>query len=133
MGARAVRDGLIARLDTIEGLRVSSRVPDQITPPAAMVKLDSLPFDSTMNRGSDDMRFIARVFTSKASDRGEDALYDYLDGSGAESIKAAVEADPTLDGVAHFAVVVEAREIGVSQSPDGTQYYTVDFVIDVGI
>lgn len=126
-----IRNGLVTAVDTISGLRVSTRVPDQINPPAAMVKFSGMPYDTTMDAATDP-KFTVRVFTSKASDRGEDALYDYIDGAGSESIRAAVEADPTLGGTCDFAVVVSVNDMGVTEDKSGVQYYTVDFNVEVG-
>lgn len=130
--AKAIRDALVTRLDTIDGLRALPRMPDSITPPAAFVQLVAVPFDSSMGRDSDDLEFKVQVLTSRASDRGEDALYDYIDGSGAGAVKAAIEGDPTLGGLVDFLTVVEARDIGAITGRDGVEYYTVSFIVRIG-
>ncbi len=131
MSVKDIRDGLVTRLQTIDGLRVSTRVPDLINPPAAMGRFSGARFNTTFD-SADDPRFTIRVFTSKSSDRGEDALYDYIDGDGAESIRLAIDGDPTLGGAADFAVVTEVNEMAVTESKDGVKYYTVDFTVEVG-
>ena len=40
-----IRDELAARLATISGLRVSALIPEQITPPMAVVSIDRIDYD----------------------------------------------------------------------------------------
>lgn len=127
-----IRDGIRTRLKTIQNLRVPDRVPDTIDPDAAVVRYAGTDFDSSMSRGSDDHTYIVQIFTSKASDRGQDALYEYLDGSGSRSVKVAVEADPTLGGLVDFAVVTEVREPGAAE-PGGVEMYSAEIVIAVSV
>lgn len=130
MAIKDTRDGLVTRLKTIDGLRVSTRVPDVVNAPAAVVMFRGMRYDTVFD-GNDDPRFTIRVLTSKGSDRGEDELYDYIDGAGAESIRTAVEGDPTLGGEVDDAVVTEVNEMAVTTTKDGLQYYTVDFTVEV--
>lgn len=126
----AVRDALAARLDTIPGLQGLSTVPGQITPPAALVLLESVDFDSTMSRGSDDYTWVAMVMTSHSSETGQDLLMQYASGSGPKSVKAAFEADPTLGGLVFDANVTEVRPPG-DYEMGAITYYAIPFVIQV--
>lgn len=111
-----IRDGLRDRLKTISGLQTHSYVPSEITPPAAVVIPDTVGYDSTMARGSDDFVFVVQLVVSKVVDRvSQDRLDAYLAGSGSSSVKAAIEGEPTLGGVAHFARVAQARSYGTVQ------------------
>jgi hypothetical protein len=130
---KTVRDALATRLKTIGGLNVPDTVPGTITTPSAVITLESLTYDSTMSRGSDDLTFAVTVFASTANDRaGETALYSFIDGTGANSIKAAIEADPVLGGVVMYAVVAGASEIGIREY-GGTEYYSAQFAIAVSV
>jgi hypothetical protein len=129
---RQITDGIRTRLQTIENLRVPKRVPDTIDPDAAVVRYAGTVFDSTMSRGSDDQNYIVQVFTSKASDRGQDALYEYCDGSGDRSIKAVMEEDPFLGDLVMHADVTEVREPGTA-SPGDVEMYSVEIVITVKV
>lgn len=98
----AVMDGLGVRLATIPGLRVKDYPADSAAPPAAIVSWPTvLEFDSTMGRGIDRCVIPVLVLVGRVSDRASrDALALYLAGTGASSIKAAVEADKSLGGAA---------------------------------
>lgn len=126
-------DGLEARLKAIAGLRVYPELPGSIQAPAAVVSLGAIDYDATMDRESDDIVFHVRLFTSSTSERaGQRALFAYLDGSGAKSVKAAIEADPTLGGAAMFAEVRSAGEISIARFADAP-YYSVELVVGVGV
>jgi hypothetical protein len=48
-----------------------------------------------------------------AEAEGQDKIDDLVSPDGALSVRAALDADPTLGGVAHSSRVVEARDFGV--------------------
>lgn len=127
-----IRAGIQTVLRTIPDLKVPKRVPDTVDPDAAVVRYSGTDFDSSMNRGSDDQTWIVQILTSKASDRGQDALYEYCDGEGEKSVKAAFEADPQLGGLVDFAVVTEVREPGVA-APAAVEMYSAEIVVLVGL
>lgn len=128
---KAVRDAIADVLSTVDGLRGLNTIPGEITPPAALVLLESIDFDTTMTRGSDDYQFVAMVVVSKAHERvAQDALFGYLAGAGQRSVKAAFEADPTLGGLVHDAAVTEVRPPGNTTIGE-IGYYGVPIVITV--
>lgn len=128
----ALLDGLAAQLETIDGLRVREEMTGSIHPPAAVLSLDEIEYDTTMARGSDDVTFHVHVFTSMASERtGQQALFSYLAGSGEKSVRAAIDADPTLGGVAMYAEVQSVGEVGIAKFAD-VSYYAARFVVVVG-
>jgi hypothetical protein len=129
---KTIRDGLKTRLATIPGLRVYDTVPGTINPPAAVLTLESVTYDSTFSRGSDEVSFTAHVFTSVSSDDNQDTLFSFIDGAGPRSVKAAVEGDVTLGGVAMYAVVTQARAPGITEF-GGVEYHSVQFVISVSV
>lgn len=126
-----IRDGLKTRLATIIGLRAHDTAPGQVQPPAAIVTPGTIQFDSTMARGADDFTFVITLLVSAAVDRtAQDALDAYLAGSGAKSVKAAVEADVSLGGAAHFARVVGVNQYGLIEY-GGVQYLGAEFLVQV--
>lgn len=127
-----IRAAIGTALKTIPNLRVPDRITETIDPDAAHVRYSGTLYDSSISRGSDDLAFTIQVFTSKASDRGQDALYEYCDGSGARSIKAAIEADDTLGDVVNFAEVTEAKEPG-RVTVGAADFYSVEIIVMVGI
>ena len=134
-----VRSGVKDRLATIDGLRASATLPSVINPPAAWVMPAPgrfIDWDTTMSRGTDDMYLVVYLVVGKASDRAaQDTMDAYLAGSGTQSIKAAVEGDQTLGGVAMFVTVTEARNYGpiqIGDDPNNT-YLGCEFPTVVGV
>lgn len=80
-------------LGTISGLRVFKFIPDSISPPAAVVDIDGLEYDNSMGRGTDRVTFAVTVAVGKVVDRAAHAaVTTYMEGTGATSVKAAVDA-----------------------------------------
>lgn len=111
-----VRDGLKTRLQTISGLRCYDLVPDQVNPPAAVVGQLDFTFDIDNARGLDQANVDVIVIVQRFSERaGQNRLDAYLAGSGAGSIKAAIEGDRTLGGACQT-LRVTAAESGSYES-----------------
>lgn len=127
----AVRDGIKANLQAIVGLRVFDVVEGAVPLPAAVVYPESIHFDSTMGRGSDEMVFVVSLAVSATVDRAaQDKLDSYLNGTGATSIKQAMDANTTLGGIVSFARVAGMRNYGEIQVGQ-TKMWGADFVIEV--
>ena len=110
MNPSQVRDGLKTRLETISGLRVYDLIPDTVTPPAAVVGQLDFTFDIDNARGLDQAQVDVLVIVQRFSERtGQDKLDAYLAGSGASSIKAAIEGDRTLAGAVNTLRVTGAE------------------------
>jgi len=109
MNVTNVRAGLKTRLATITGLRVWDSIPDQVTPPGAVVGQLDFTFDIDNARGLDianvDVYVIVQRFDARS---GQNKLDDYL-GSGSKSIKTAIEADRTLGGTVDTLRVTRAE------------------------
>lgn len=109
MNVTNVRTGLKTRLATITGLRVWDVIPDQVTPPGAVVGQLDFTFDIDNARGLDianvDVYVIVQRFDARSS---QNQLDDYL-GSGSKSIKTAIEADRTLGGAVNTLRVTRAE------------------------
>lgn len=113
-----VREGLKANLANIKGLRVYDLVPDVIVPPCAVVGQLDLTFDLNNSRGLDQANIDVFVIVQRFSERtAQDKLDSYLSGSGASSIKAAIESDRTLGGACDTLRVTSA-ESGTYQMAD---------------
>jgi len=105
-----VRDNLKTRLETISGLRAYDLIPDVVTPPAAIVGQLDFTFDIDNARGLDQAQVDVLVIVQRFSERaGQNALDTYLAGSGANSIKAALEGDRTLSGAVNTLRVTGAE------------------------
>lgn len=127
----AIRDGLAAQLSNIAGLRVLSYAPDRVSVPAAAVEIESVEFDRTFGRGMDEFSLVVRLYASRADDRaGQDRLDTYLAGSGTASVKAAIEADASLGGIAQTLRVTRVENYGVYEVA-GVSYFGAEFRVSV--
>ena len=125
-----VRDGLKTRLETITGLRAYDLIPDTVTPPAAVVGQLDFTFDIDNARGLDQAQVDVLVIVQRFSERsGQNLLDQYLSGSGASSIKAAIEGDRTLGGVVNTLRVTGA-EAGTYES-QGVEFLSYRYRITI--
>lgn len=111
-------DAVYTRLDTVSLLRGYGFSPGSINPPAAVVTVP--PVDSyraAMGRGTVEIRdWPIYILTSSQVDRvGQKALAEYLSWTGAKSVIAALENEPTLDGVVSDLVVQSSRPLGLEE------------------
>lgn len=90
-----VRDGLVARLDTIEGLRVYNLIPDDAGFPAATVDLTDLEYTTLAVDAPRRAIFAVNLFVPRTFDRKQLELYELID-NGSGSVLAAIMGDPTL-------------------------------------
>ena len=125
----AVMDAVGTRLATITGLRVYDYPAETASPPAAIVGLPSeLEYDFTKGRGSDRAVIPITLLVGKVVERSaRDALSLYLAGTGASSVKAAVDGD--LGGAAQTVRVMGARVEIVTLN--GVEYLGATFDLEV--
>lgn len=105
-----VREALAAALAGLDvELQASPYVLAAPTPPAAWVFPAAIDYDAVMARGADLWTFTVQVFVGGGSDRGAQQLLDrLLAPAGGDSVKAALEDDPTLGGTCEALRVVSA-------------------------
>ena len=126
-----LRSALATRLATVSGLRTSATLPDQPTPPQAVVYPERVIYDTAMGRGSDEYTFVVIVIVGRIAERSAQTSLDaYCNPSGATSIKAAIEGDQTLGGNALDCRVTEMRGQG-SLTVGDTTYLTAEFLVTV--
>ena len=127
-----LRNGLAANLATISGLRTSATVPDQINPPIAVVMPGSITYDIAFARtGGDEYEFLVLVIVGRVDERtAQNRLDAYCSGTGAGTIKAAIESDKTLGGKAMSLRVTSLRNYNQLTVGD-TTYLSAEFVVQV--
>ena len=131
MTIQTIRQGIATNLATISGLRTSAFVPDNPTPPIAIVVPDRVAFDAANRRGLDNYTFRVLVLAQRASERGAQATLDaFCNPTGATSVKAAIESDRTLGGNANDCRVTDLTEYG-EVSIGETQYLGATFSVTV--
>lgn len=143
MDLSAVRTGLAIAASSVVSdpkLTCFGYMPDSIPEPAFVVGSVLIDFDETMNRGSDELLVTCWVLTSRSDDKaGQKALDGYLKGSGASSLKAALEVDKTLGGVCDWIRLERVRgyktyefgRVGDAGAGDSI-YFGAELVVRVG-
>ena len=120
-----IREGLRARLATIEGLRAHAYWPKSISHPAAVVDLDNRTPHIRSGNGSL-TRWRITVLAGPASivtDEGQATRDEYLAASGDRSVQAALEGEKSLGGVASSLVVTSVDNGPILEWPPGTGAY----------
>lgn len=130
----AAMDAIGVRLATITGLRVVDYPPDNPNPPVAIVRLPEEPieFDVVAGRGADRAVVPVTVLVGKVSDRvARDVIAGYQSGTGATSVKTAIEgAGGALGGAVQTVRVMSAVTTDV-ELPTGGRYAAVHFDVEV--
>lgn len=129
----AVMDAIGVRLATISGLRVFDYPADTVNPPAAVVGLPTeVIYDISKARGFDMATIPVFVLVGSPFSRAaRDALVPYLAGSGAQSVKTAIEADETLSGACSALRVTGVRTDGSGITVNGIQYMGAILEVEV--
>lgn len=131
MDIAAVKDGIKVRLATISGLLALDRWPDRLIPPCGIVIPEEVTFDNTFGRGGDGSLFTVRIVVGRVvDDAAQDAIDAYMAGSGASSVKAAIEGDTSLGSSVDTCRVEKAKRYGVVDQ-GGVQYLGCDFTVRV--
>ncbi len=127
----ALRAGAQTNLDTISALRtVYDYIPDTApATPSAIVGNVSIDWDDANARGLDAATFSVYVVVSRMSERsGQDTLDALLAGSGAGSVKTALEAGGTLNGSCSTMRVTRATPISISMG--GVEFFAYDYEVE---
>jgi len=111
-----VRDGLTARLGTIDDLRVYDHLPGDINPPAAVVMPPMIP-DYRDDLGTGGIRATIPILLLVTANlaRQQNSLYELLERSGPRSVFEAIEDDRTLGGLNVDAFVTGADDFDLSR------------------
>jgi hypothetical protein len=126
-----IREGIDDRLATIAGLRHSPNVPAVVNPPHAFVKRRQTVFGVSMD-GEDDTTFAVTVVMPWADQQtAQKTIDEYLASTGAKSIKAAIDADPTLGGIVDYAHATQVEDERITLV-NSIEYLAADIVVEVG-
>jgi len=108
-----LRTGIATNLATITGLRTASTMPDNPSPPIAIVIPSTISFDDTFQRGMQTYAFNVLIVVGRADERtAQNKLDAYCASTGTSSIKLAIEKDKSLGGKAFDVRVSEMRNYG---------------------
>ena len=127
-----LREGLATNLDTLDGVQVSAYMLGSPTPPAIHVIPSEISYDLAMQRGLDTWTFTVQAFVGTGLDKAAQIRLDkMLAPSGVDSVKAAIEADRTLGGVASDLHVTEVSSYIIVTRSDGSQLLSADWTVVV--
>ncbi|HEY9418392.1 MAG TPA: hypothetical protein VIQ30_26820 [Pseudonocardia sp.] len=114
--------GLKDRLNTVPGLRATEYAPDKPNPPCAFPLVPAIPsYRETMRGATYIIPFRVVVLTGAQLDRaGQKALAGYVDPTGVQSIRAAIEGDRATTGAQTLGGIVQDVVVD-GFDPDGLQ------------
>jgi len=126
-----VASGIAARLATISGMRTFAFDPMQYNPPVAFPILQNVRYHEAFAGGDVQMEFSVMVIAARWAERLSYAVLDgFMSYSGASSVRAAIEGDKTLGGVAQTCVLSSSANI-TSVSSGEAEFLSVEFVLTV--
>lgn len=129
-----LRSGLKTALQAISGLKVYEVWPDQINTPCAIIRPTQGTYHEAMaSPGYQVVIFEVTIFvnaTQKGLEISQPLLDDYLDVASTNSLKAAIEADPTLGGAADSLIVQGWAQYG-SLEVNGIYYVGAVLTVEV--
>ena len=126
-----LRDGLAANLATIPGLRTSAFIPDNPSPPIAIVQLARVQYHQDFQRGMTEYNFAVQVIVGRVDERTAQRNLDaYCSSTGDLSVYLAVESDKSLGGKAFSVIVTEMTNYGSVIISDIT-YLAAEFNVRV--
>lgn len=126
-----LREGIATNLATIPGLRTAAVIPDNPSPPIAIVQVNRVQYHQDFKRGMTEYNFAVQVVVGRVDERTAQRNLDaYCSSTGASSISLAVESDRTLGGKAFDCIVTEMTNYGSVLISDVT-YLAAEFNVRV--
>jgi len=126
-----ISEALKNALTTVPGLRVYDYLPDQINPPLGYVGIQSVNYHGAFAGGNPVHTYTITIVIGRVNERtSQRALDDFLSYDGDRSIRAALEADPTLDGYVQTLIVTDGGNLAPLTMGDVT-YVSIDFSVTV--
>lgn len=107
----------------LSGWSVSSTWRSSPEPPQLDMMLGPINYDTAMQAGNEDIRYIIRATVQAGEDiayqQALDPLVDWGRSGTATSLKAALEVDPTLGGTVSNLRVTDVTELKTFPTPGG--------------
>jgi hypothetical protein len=124
-------------LEPIPDLHESAYVQSQAIYPMAEVIPGEIVYDPAFTRSersTDELNATVRITVGTASDLGaQKQLRRFRAASGSMSVKAALEADPTLGGLVDSIVVGRCSPARQFRRPDGDVALGIDFDLEMQV
>jgi hypothetical protein len=126
-----LREGIAANLATIPGLRTAATIPDNPSPPIAIVQLNRVQYHQDFKRGMTEYDFSVQVIVGRVDERTAQRTLDaYCSSTGESAIGLAIESNRTLGGKAFDCIVTEMTNYGSVLISDVT-YLAAEFNVRV--
>lgn len=132
VSVRSLRDGLRENLKAIDGIQVSRYFLVQPTPPGIHILPPAVEYHGAFHGGLTTYTFTVQAFVQLTESVASQVFLDeLLDETGPRSVPAALEADPTLGGVAQDVVVREAARAEIQSTVGNMLMLTSDWTVTV--
>jgi hypothetical protein len=126
-----IATGLKQALATVSGLRTYAYQPEQLSPPVAYPELTGVTYHRAFQGGDVVSNWNIGIVVGRYTDRTAHSLLDsYLSFSGAQSIRAAIEADKTLGGKVQTLILSQGARITALSVADA-EYLQIEFTCEV--
>lgn len=126
-----LRTQLATNLGTISGLRTSVDIPDNPSPPIAIVQLSRVEYHLDSQNGMAEYTFQVQVIVGRQDDRtAQRSLDAFCSSDSASSIRGAIESNRTLGGYAFDCIVTDMSSYG-SVLINDTTYLAAEFAVRV--
>jgi hypothetical protein len=126
-----LRTAIATNLGGIAGLRTSDFIPDNPSPPIAIVQFERAQYHLDFRNGMSEYNFVIQLIVGRADERtAQRSLDSYCASTGASSVMLGVESDRTLGGKAFDCIVTEMSSYGPVLIND-TTYLGAEFQVRV--
>ena len=126
----AIRAGIKTRLATSSTfVQIAATMPDTLSPPCAVVDLQSVSYDQAFGNGLELLTFTITVIAQRFDPAANQALLDGL-VSGSGAVRALIAGDLTLDGSCSTCQLTQMGEYGLI-SANETDYLGANFTLEV--
>lgn len=126
-----LRTAIATNLGTIAGLRTSEFIPDNPSPPIAVVQFDRAEYHLDMANGLSEYTFVIQLIVGRVDERSAQRKLDsFCASTGDSSVLLAVESDRLLGGKAFDCIVTEMSSYG-SVSINDIIYLGAEFQVRV--
>ena len=126
----AIRAGIKTRLATSSTfVQIAATMPDTVSPPCAVIDLQSVSYDQAFGNGLELLTFTITVIAQRFDPAANQALLAGL-VSGSGAVRALIAGDLTLDGSCSTCQVTQMGEYGLI-SANETDYLGANFTLEV--
>lgn len=135
----AIREALRSRLSTLlgnSGQASAYWLANPTLPTLQVVGLGPVDYDTAFGRGGDALTAVIQGLAASGVDRaGQEQIDDWLDTTGATSVKAAIETERpsavTLGGLVASCRITGHNRPQIVQLPGGQEAWMVEFTLEI--